>query len=39
MSFKGFCIFKSGGRLFGKKGIILAILVAGHQRNISVKLL
>ena len=38
MSFKGFSIFSSGGHFVQWSGMILAILVAGHPRNISVKL-
>ena len=38
MSFKGFSIFRSGGHFVQQSGTVLAILVKGHQRNISVKL-
>ena len=37
MSFKGFSIFRSGGHFVQLNGTILAILVEGHARNISVK--
>ena len=36
MSFKSFSIFSSGGHFVQKSGTILAILVEGHSRNISV---
>ena len=35
---KGFSIFSSGGQFVQRSGTILAILVEGHSRNISVKL-
>ena len=38
MSFKGFSIFSSGGRFVQWRGTILAILVEGQVRNVSVKL-
>ena len=38
MSFKGFSIFSSGGHFVQRSGSILAILIEGHPRNISVKL-
>ena len=38
MSFNGFSTFSSGGHLVQQRGTILAILVEGHPRNISVKL-
>ena len=38
MSFKGFSIFSSGGRFVQPSGMILAISLEGHPRNISVKL-
>ena len=38
MSFKGFSIFSSGSHFIQLSGTILAILVEGHPRNISVKL-
>ena len=38
MSFKGFSIFSSGGHFIQCSGTILAILVEGHQKNISMKL-
>ena len=38
MSFIGFSIFSSGGDFVKRKGTVLAILVEGHPRNISVKL-
>ena len=38
MSFKGFSIFISGGHFAQHSVTILAILVEGHPRNISVKL-
>ena len=38
MSFKGFSIFSSGGHFVQWGGTILAILVEGHPRDISVKL-
>ena len=38
MSFKGFSIFSSGGHFVQRSGTIIAILVEGHPRNISVKL-
>ena len=38
MSFKGFSIFSSDGHFVQQSGRILAILVEGHPRNISVKL-
>ena len=37
MSFKGFSIFSSGGHFVKWSGTILAILVKGQERNISVK--
>ena len=36
MSFIGFSIFSSGGHFVQRSGTILAILVKGHPRNISV---
>ena len=38
MSFKGFSIFSSDGHFVQRSGTILAILVEGHPRYISVKL-
>ena len=38
MSFKGFSIFSSGSHFVQRRGTILAILVEGHPRIISVKL-
>ena len=38
MSFKCFSIFSSGGHFVQCSGTILAILVEGHPRNISVEL-
>ena len=38
MSLKGFSIFSSGGNFVDGNGIIFAVLVEGHPRNISVKL-
>ena len=38
MSFEGFSIYSSGGHFVQHSGKILAILVEGHQRNISVNL-
>ena len=38
MSFKGFSIFSSDGVLVQRSRKILAVLVEGHPRNISVKL-
>ena len=38
MSFKAFSIFSSGGHFVQGSKTILAILVEGHPRNISVKL-
>ena len=39
MSFKGFfSIFSSDGQFVQLSGTILAILVAGHPKNISIKL-
>ena len=38
MLFKTFSIFSSGGHLVQPSGTILAYLVDGHPRNISVKL-
>ena len=38
MLFKGFSIFSSGGHFVQQSSTILAILVKGHLRNISVKL-
>ena len=38
MSFKGFSIFCSGSHFVQWSRIILAILVEGHPKNISVKL-
>ena len=38
MSFKGFSTFCSGGHFVQQSGTVLAILVKGHSRNISVKL-
>ena len=35
-SFKGFSIFSSGSHLVPRSGIVLAILVEGHPRNIPV---
>ena len=37
MSFKGFSISSSGGHLVQGSGTILATLVEGQHRNISVK--
>ena len=37
MSFKGFSIFSFGGHFVQQSRKILAILVEGHPRNISVK--
>ena len=37
MSFKGFSIFSSGDHFVQQSGTILAILVKGDKRNISVK--
>ena len=37
MSFKAFSIFSSGGHFVQGRETILAILVEGHPRNISVK--
>ena len=39
MLFKGFSVFSSGGYFVQWRGTILAILVQGHPRNISVKFL
>ena len=39
MSFKGFSIFGSGGQFVQRSGTILATLVEGHPRNISLKFL
>ena len=36
--FKGFSTFSSGGQFVLWSGIILAILVKGHERNIFAKL-
>ena len=36
--FKGFSIFSSDGHFVQRSGIIYAILVEGHPRNIFVKL-
>ena len=38
MSFKGFSIFSSDGHFVQWSRMILAILIEGHPRNISVKL-
>ena len=38
MSFKGFSIFSSGSHFVQWSLTVLAILVEGHQRNISVTL-
>ena len=38
MSFKGFSIFNFGGHLVQSSGTILAILIKGYPRHISVKL-
>ena len=38
MSFKSLSVFSSGGHFVQQSGTILAILVEGHSRNISVKL-
>ena len=38
MSFKGFSIFSFDGHFVQRSGTILAILVEGYPRNISVKL-
>ena len=38
MSFKGFSILSSGGHFVQLSGMISAILVEGHLRDISVKL-
>ena len=38
MLLKGFPIFSSGGHFAQRSGTILAILVEGHPRTISVKL-
>ena len=38
MLFKGFSIFSSGGHFVQQSGTILAYLVEGRPRNISVKL-
>ena len=38
MSFKGFSIFSSGGHFVQGSGTILAILLEGHPRNISMEL-
>ena len=38
MSFQGFSIFSSGGHFVQQSRTILAILVEGHPRNISVEL-
>ena len=38
MLFKGFSIFSSGGHFVQRSRAILALLVKGHERNISVKL-
>ena len=37
MSFSGFAILSSGGHFVLWSGIIIAISVEGHSRNISVK--
>ena len=37
ISFKGFSTFSSGGHFVQRSGTILAILVEGHPRNISIK--
>ena len=37
-SFKGFSIFSSGGHLVQRSGMVRAILVEGHPRNLPVKL-
>ena len=37
MSFKGFSLLSSGGYFVQRSGTIVAILVVGHSRNISVK--
>ena len=39
MSFKGFSIFSFGGNFVQLSRKILAILVEGHSRNISVKII
>ena len=36
MSFKGFSILSSGDHFVQRSGTILAIMIEGHQRNISV---
>ena len=36
MSLKGLSIFSSGGHFVQRSGTILALLVEGHPRNISV---
>ena len=38
MSFKGFSTFSSDGHFVKQSGMILAISVEGHPRNISLKL-
>ena len=38
MSLKGFSILSSGGYFVQWSGTIFAILIAGHSRNIPVKL-
>ena len=38
MSFKGFSIYSPGGHFVQQSGTILAILIEGHPRNLSVKL-
>ena len=38
MSFHGFSIFSSGDHFVQRSGTILAILVEGHLREISVKI-
>ena len=38
MSFQGYGIFSSGGHFVQWIGTILAFMVEGHSRNISIKL-
>ena len=38
MSFKSFSTFSSGGHFVQRSGMILAVLIEGLPRNISVKL-
>ena len=38
MSFKGFSVFSTSGHFVLQSAMILALLVEGHPRNISVKL-